>query len=253
MRAALGTGLSRLEGYEMQSESSKEKMGWQTGAFICALLCTAPMLAFAGGGSPAPAAEGPCSAAAQSVRVACGFDIKDEYFVQLGKCLNLTDSDQRERCIALATAQRNAAPEECDAQFEARDDFCDDAGQAAYDPVIDPAQFVDPADIGGSVAPNPYFPIVRGSHWVFTGGGEFNTVDVMSETREIAGVTCAVIHDQVKVDGEVTEDTQDFFAQDLAGNVWYFGEATAEYEDGLITNIGLVPVRTGWCETGHRL
>ncbi len=32
--------------------------------------------------------------------------------------------------------------------------------------------------------------------------------------------------------GEVEEDTLDYFAQDKDGNVWYFGETTAEYVNG---------------------
>jgi hypothetical protein len=35
----------------------------------------------------------------------------------------------------------------------------------------------------------------------------------------------------------VTEDTLDWFAQDIEGNVWYFGENTHELEEGLITTI----------------
>jgi len=221
----------------MQSESSKEQVGWQPGASLCVLLCTAPMLAFAGDGSSAPAAEGACSATAQSMRVACTFDSKDNYYVSIAKCQNITDSDARAQCIRLATVLRNQAPDECNAVFESRDDFCDGLGQAAYDPVIDPAQFVDPGDIGSGVAPNEFFPLVRGSTWVYSGGGELNTVHVTDDTREILGVTCAIVHDVVKVDGEVTEDTQDFFAQDIHGNVWYFGEVSQTLEDGFLTSI----------------
>ena len=35
------------------------------------------------------------------------------------------------------------------------------------------------------------------------------------------------------IDGAVKEDTLDWFAQDKQGNVWYFGESTQEFEDGL--------------------
>ena len=58
---------------------------------------------------------------------------------------------------------------------------------------------------------------------------------VTRDTRTILGVTCIVVRDIVRVDGSVTEDTLDWFAQDRSGNVWYFGENTAEFEDGLIT------------------
>jgi hypothetical protein len=40
-----------------------------------------------------------------------------------------------------------------------------------------------------------------------------------------------------RTDGQLTEDTLDWFAQDRDGNVWYFGENTHELENGLITTI----------------
>jgi hypothetical protein len=58
-------------------------------------------------------------------------------------------------------------------------------------------------------------------------------VTVTRRTRRIAnGVTARVIHDVVTEDGELVEVTDDWYAQDRAGNVWYLGEATTEYENG---------------------
>ena len=39
------------------------------------------------------------------------------------------------------------------------------------------------------------------------------------------------------MDGELTEDTLDWFAQDKAGNVWYFGEESKQFEDGIVIGI----------------
>ena len=50
------------------------------------------------------------------------------------------------------------------------------------------------------------------------------------------GVSTTVVRDTVTVDGELIEDTYDWYAQDHEGNVWYFGEETAEYEDGEIVS-----------------
>jgi hypothetical protein len=111
-------------------------------------------------------------------------------------------------------------------------------GQAPYDPPVDPARFVDPGEIGSSVAPNPYYPLVPGSGWAYaSNAGESNTVDVTGETRVILGVTCAVVHDVVRVNGEVTEDTLDWLAQDVDGNVWYFGENSQQLEDGIVVAV----------------
>ena len=40
-----------------------------------------------------------------------------------------------------------------------------------------------------------------------------------------------VVHDHVTRGGELIEDTYDWFAQDAAGNVWYFGEATKALDE----------------------
>jgi hypothetical protein len=203
---------------------------------LFALACAAPALAAAGAEPPLDD-DGPCSLSAEAARAACLHEAEDDYFLSLGKCVNLSDDGERARCSRFAKRRGDAAPAECNEQFEARDDFCDAAGQGPYDPEIDPADFVDPADIGHGVAPNAYFPLVRGSIWVYAGGGELDTVEVTGDTREIMGITCAIVHDVVEADGEVAEDTQDFFAQDRDGNVWYFGEVSQEIEDGFITSI----------------
>jgi hypothetical protein len=100
------------------------------------------------------------------------------------------------------------------------------AGQT-YAPVIDPADFSHPLA-------NDYFPLGPGLVSVFEGGGERVEVTVTPDTKVIMGITTRVITDQVFVDGQLQEDTVDWYAADNEGNVWYFGEQTAEYENGQI-------------------
>jgi hypothetical protein len=101
-----------------------------------------------------------------------------------------------------------------------------------YAPVVDPADFVARVD-------NPYFPLTPGTRWVMEGegasAGETTVTEVTSETKTILGVVCTVVRDEVDVDRELQEITFDWYAQDLAGNVWYFGEETAEYKNGKVT------------------
>jgi hypothetical protein len=62
-------------------------------------------------------------------------------------------------------------------------------------------------------------------------------VTVTDRTKIIAnGVEARVIHDVVSQDGQPVEVTDDWYAQDKAGNVWYLGEDTAEYESGRVTS-----------------
>jgi hypothetical protein len=122
----------------------------------------------------------------------------------------------------------------CEAQKDARLAACERLGPAAYDPVIDPSNFVARVD-------NPYFPLTPGTTFVYEGqtaeGFEHDEFAVTHHTRVILGVRCVEVHDTVRTDGQLTEDTLDWFAQDRDGNVWYFGENTHELEDGLITTI----------------
>jgi len=123
---------------------------------------------------------------------------------------------------------------ECKDQFDARQAVCDRLGGAPYDPVINPSDFV-------AVIDNPYFPLVPGTTFIYEGqisqGLEHDEFFVTHKTKLILGVTCIEVRDTVKVNGELTEDTLDWFAQDKAGNVWYFGENTHELVGGLITTI----------------
>ena len=56
-------------------------------------------------------------------------------------------------------------------------------------------------------------------------------ITVTDKTKKIAdGVTARVVHDVVSEDGKPVEITEDWYAQDTEGNVWYFGEDTAEIQ-----------------------
>ena len=96
-----------------------------------------------------------------------------------------------------------------------------------------------PAAFGDTID-NPYFPLVRGTKYVYKGTSDGepqkDTVEVTRDTRQIQGVSATVVLDKVYVNGELKEKTYDFYAQDLAGNVWYFGEDTFEYEDGKVVS-----------------
>jgi hypothetical protein len=89
---------------------------------------------------------------------------------------------------------------------------------------------------------NPYWPMRPGTRWVYReiapdGGRQRVVVTVTRRTRLIAnGVTARVVRDVVTEDGAPVEVTDDWYAQDRAGNVWYLGEDTAEYEDGRIVS-----------------
>ncbi|MEJ7631601.1 MAG: hypothetical protein WKF28_03790 [Rubrobacteraceae bacterium] len=98
---------------------------------------------------------------------------------------------------------------------------------------------LDPADFSTNID-NPYWPMAPGNKWVYSetdtvGGHEKVVVEVTNETKMIAnGIEARVIRDTATENGKLTEQTDDWYAQDKAGNVWYMGEATAEYENGKV-------------------
>jgi hypothetical protein len=95
---------------------------------------------------------------------------------------------------------------------------------------------------GGAAAPgdfsarvtNPYYPLQPGMRWEYRGVKDGrplrDVVTVTSRVERIGGVPCAVVRDRGYVDGRLRESTTDWFSQDRAGAVWYFGEATAELD-----------------------
>jgi hypothetical protein len=60
-------------------------------------------------------------------------------------------------------------------------------------------------------------------------------VTVTGDTRMVMGIEALAVRDVVTEDGELVEDTFDWYAQDDDGNVWYLGEETKEYEGGEVT------------------
>jgi hypothetical protein len=98
-----------------------------------------------------------------------------------------------------------------------------------YEPRLDPADFVDAID-------NPYLPLGPGARWVYEGivDAEHNRIElaVTGERKEIMGISAVGVSDTNYLDGELSAETLDWYAQDREGNVWYMGEDTKEYENG---------------------
>jgi hypothetical protein len=178
-----------------------------------------------------------CHKTSVAALTACEADGKDDREIAAGICFNVSDAAARQQCIADAKEARLEKGEECRDQFDARESLCDELGQAPYDPVIDPANFHSPQETAAQ--PNPFFPLVPGTQWVYTGGGEKDTVTVTGNTRVILGVTTTEVHDVVadETSQATLEDTLDWYAQDLQGNVWYFGELSQQFEDGRLASL----------------
>ncbi len=100
-------------------------------------------------------------------------------------------------------------------------------GRARSTGQIDPSNFVREVD-------NQFFPLDPGTTFYYEGEKDgtptTNVTHVTHQTKRILGVRTTVVHDQAYEDGVLVEDTIDWYAQDKAGNVWYFGEDTKELD-----------------------
>lgn len=97
------------------------------------------------------------------------------------------------------------------------------------------ASVPDPADFSAPAA-NPYFPLTPGLTVRLRGhdGRERlrERVHVTRRTRTIQGIAVRVVRDVVRrTDGSLAERTLDWYAADNDGNVWYFGERTATFDE----------------------
>jgi hypothetical protein len=100
---------------------------------------------------------------------------------------------------------------------------------------------LDPADFSADIT-NPYWPMKPGTRWIYRGVEEGEpaqdiVIVATTSTKELAnGITARVVRDTARSEGQIIEDTLDWYAQDSAGNVWYMGEQTAEFEEGKVVS-----------------
>ena len=186
------------------------------------------------GSALARKASDACKASTQSAFRACRQGAQSDKSLALGRCANLADASAVKACGQKASTDAKDVLGECKDQHDARLAVCEKLGRAPYSPVVDPAGY-------GPVIDNPLFPLVPGTTFIYEGrteaGLERDEFAVTHNTRTILGVTCVEVHDTVTVDGRLTEDTLDWFAQDAAGNVWYFGENSREVDGRLVLSL----------------
>jgi hypothetical protein len=107
----------------------------------------------------------------------------------------------------------------------------------------------DPANFSATID-NPWFPLTPGTTLTYRGTKDGKAVidvfRITNQTMTIAGVKCRVVDDQLWFSGKLGEKTSDYYTQDKAGNVWYFGEDTEELDAN-----GKVTSREGTWRTGR--
>ena len=119
------------------------------------------------------------------------------------------------------------------------DDSSSPSNPAAFDPDVPYEPDVTTGALSVDIT-NDLLPMPVGATWTYQAvsgdGTERIEVSVESGTTDLAsGATARVVRDTAYFEDEKIEDTADWFGQDEAGNVWYLGEDTAEYENGEVT------------------
>jgi roadblock/LC7 domain-containing protein len=100
----------------------------------------------------------------------------------------------------------------------------------------DPAELTFDAslfDATSATVDNAYFPLTPGKTLIYEGEDETVEYSVSHDTRMVAGIEAAIVVDRAYDAGELVEETFDWYAQDIHGNVWYLGEESKEYENGV--------------------
>lgn len=208
---------------------------WFVLATIVAGVSALLLVASPEGGGRTPASSGPtdCEESALAVLNAAKLEAEADYWIRVAGCLNGPAGDFA-GCEEEAAEERDLALELAQAQYEARLAICAALGGGAYDPRIDPSEFSTKVD-------NVYFPLRTGRTLVYQKRTEegLETVEVraQNDTFDIGGFLCRAVRDIVRLDGEVVEDTIDWYAQRSDGSVWYFGEIARNFEDGFLDNL----------------
>lgn len=87
---------------------------------------------------------------------------------------------------------------------------------------------------------NVLMPLVPGTKFTYRSltaeGKELIEVYVTNQTKTIVRVPCVVVRDTVTLDGKLVEQTLDWYAQNKTGGVWYFGEDSKSYKNGVVVS-----------------
>ena len=111
--------------------------------------------------------------------------------------------------------------------------FIPGANNSEYSPEINPNNFV-------ATVNNKYFTLKPGTKFTYENktdeGLERIEVVVTDKIKLVMGINAAVVWDRAWLNGELIEDTKDWYAQDKKGNVWYLGESVDNYVQGKLDN-----------------
>lgn len=189
-----------------------------------------------------------CLEIANELATHCLLEGVSETRLEKVRCLNMTNSTQQQSCLDEIEAY-NGTLGLCVKKYQIREEVCGKIGDEPYDPDFNSANFVDPRNIGNGIEPNNYFPLIPGSTRHYNnrmiGHPLFRTmaVNITNDIKVIQGVSCLVVTTLIRAgEGEneqLIRETDDWYAQDLDGNVWRCGREVKRYRKYLSTELSL--------------
>src|SRR4029079_14189185 len=103
---------------------------------------------------------------------------------------------------------------------------------------------IDPSKFGGAIN-NRWLPLTPGTVLNYKGTQDDKPasliVTVTDKKKTIGGVDCVVVDEALSLAGKLSDKTVGYYAQDVDGNVWYFGEDVQE-----LNSKGKVTKSEGW-------
>lgn len=218
-------------------------------AIFCAIL---PLSAQSVSGSAQSEAlpERPCEAMARAAYSAARSDAVTEFWMDIALAVNEPGAQMGQR-LAEAWTIRREALEEALVQYRARLRVCEELGHGVYAPVMTPTQFT--ANVNAN-----FFPLTPGSTYVYESqtslGVERYESTVLDRVLQVNGIPCRSVSTFEYLDGALKERTIDWYSQDSFGSVWYLGEVTQEFEDGLpVAMDGSWRAGIDGAKAGHKL
>jgi hypothetical protein len=174
-----------------------------------------------------------CETMARATLTAARSNVETAFWMNLANLINDPDCDLP-ACVKEAWAARSAAIVLAEEQYAARLVVCAALGHGAYAPRPRPADFT--ADVT-----NPLHPLYVGRTFVYESqtveGLEHIEMTVTDQVTEIAGIPCRTVSTVESLDGVLKEHTMDWYSQHADGTVWYFGEVSQQYQDGILTSL----------------
>ena len=188
--------------------------------------------------APGAGAQGANTAAAFALREAGRAEVDGAFWTAVAQAMSETDVAEIVGGVRTAYVEWQEGRELVDTQFAARTALVVLLGEDPYDPAVERAAFVAGVD-------HAYFPLVPGVTRVYAGattdGAERIEETALAQTKVILGVECTAVRVENWLDGALVEVTTDYYAQDLAGTVWSFGERSLTYDTA-----GEVAGFSGW-------